>query len=212
MAEKWEAFWAILKKIRLRQLVLTVMGGVAIGVLGNGTYEFLKSLRVDSPSPPAAVAAAPSTPRPAPISEEGYLIELAGRRTKLVTTTADIEIETAWAVHAAFGINKAPPYEVTREESVLRIMQVYITNKGEQAGVSAAMTPSSPDATAGSQPCYNMMLVEITGGLSVPDAALKPVFGRGELCFDGQIKGRQDFINQDVLPLAVARLVKSIDR
>lgn len=212
MAARWKSFWSNLKAFRPLEVVLTALGGIVIGVLGNGTYDLIKSVGGDSAPKPGTAASAPLSTSFAAAGQEGYEIDLAGRRAVLVTTTADTEPATAWALHAAFGTSKAPPSEVRPGRTVLRINQVYSVNRGEQSDAGTLAQRSPHGAASDSKLCFNMHLVEINGTLSVPQSEPRAVSGKAQLCSDHQSKELQGFINEDVLPLAVAKLVESIDR
>ena len=184
-------FWTNLKRFRLPEVVGTALGGIVIGVLGNGTYDCIKEL---GKAPPATATVSRSQAKP---YQEGFVIDLLGRPAMLITESAELTTQQAYALQAAFVTKQAPAYQVHRGQNVLRIASVYATN------LNGNTSFSSPG-------CFNTYLVSVTAELSGPDFGRGEVTGSATLCGDKQPKDQNDFINEDVLPKAVAKLTKSI--
>jgi len=167
-----------------------VVSAVVLGVLGNGAYDCIKTLGQEE-APPTA----PATVRK-PVYE-GYEIQVQGRRAMLITETANLETARSFAVHAAFGSQRSSPLQEYSGDNVIRILQVYVVDKNENTSFS------SPG-------CLHTYLIEITAEVSGPDFEPGAVTGKTERCSANQPKSRENWIDEDLVPEAVAKLRQKV--
>lgn len=187
MPATWmKSIWRQLTETRPMMALWAVVSAVVLGVLGNGVYDCIKTLGQEEAPPPAPV----TVRKPV---YEGYEIQVQGRKAMLVTETADLDTARSFAVHAAFGTQRAPPLQAFPGDNVIRILQVYVVNQNENTSFS------SPG-------CWNTYLVSITAEVSGPDFAPGAASGKAQRCADNQSMSLKKWIDEDVIPEAVAKL------
>jgi len=187
MSATWmKAAWRQLTETRPMTALWAVVSAVVLGVLGNGAYDCIKTLgHEDAPSPAPSVVRKPV--------DGGYEIQIQGRKAMLVTETAGLETARSFAVQASFGAQRSPPRHVYPSDNVIRILQMYVVDQNEQLGFS------SPG-------CWHVYLVSITAEVSGPDFGPGEVTGKAERCADNQPKSLENWIDEDLIPEAVAKL------
>jgi hypothetical protein len=192
MSTRLPNYWRNLKAYRPPEVVATVIGGIVIGVLGNAMYDCIKEIgKEGDPSAQIALAAAS---KPAPRSQEGYVIDVHGKPAMLITESAVLDTARAFALQAAFGTKGLPPYEVVPGQNVIRIYQVYVVNLNENTSFS------SPG-------CWNTYLVRVDAEQAGPDLGRGAVSGKSTRCTDKVDKALPDFIDQDMIAEAVEKLL-----
>lgn len=185
-----KSVWRQVTETRPMMALWAVVSAVVLGVLGNGAYDCIKTLGQEE-APPTATA---TVPKPA---FDGYEIQVQGRRTMLITETADLETARSFAVHAAFGTQRSPPLQAYPGDNVIRIVQVYVVDQNENSSFS------SPG-------CSHTYLVEITAEVSGPDFEPGAVSGKAQRCSAEHPKSLEKWIDEDLVSEAVAKLRQKV--